>query len=208
MSHSESHRTERAGWVPAGELVPGDGLQAEGGIRIVESTEEDRDEPVFNLEVDADYCYRVGEQGILVHNASLPTKGELKVKAKAYRIMKKLTKGQRNLGGIIYIRRSDCMELRYPSGFFETFIGSDGGGHTEKVINDYLTTDPVIQNNPDSIMILSFFSERRPCKGCDFNVIPQLQKKNGGPFDDQLIWFVEEGTGSNESLVTEYGGFP
>jgi hypothetical protein len=25
---------------------------------------------VFNLEVDADHCYRVGEQGILVHNAS------------------------------------------------------------------------------------------------------------------------------------------
>lgn len=27
---------------------------------------------MFNLEVDADHCYRVGEQGILVHNASDP----------------------------------------------------------------------------------------------------------------------------------------
>ncbi len=28
--------------------------------------------PVYNIEVEGDHCYRVGEQGILVHNASCP----------------------------------------------------------------------------------------------------------------------------------------
>ena len=28
-------------------------------------------EPVFNLEVEGDHCYRVGEQGLLVHNNSV-----------------------------------------------------------------------------------------------------------------------------------------
>jgi len=29
-------------------------------------------EPVYNIEVDGDHVYRVGEQGLLVHNASVP----------------------------------------------------------------------------------------------------------------------------------------
>ncbi len=33
-------------------------------------------EPVFNLEVEGDHCYRVGEQGLLVHNNSVPTAGQ------------------------------------------------------------------------------------------------------------------------------------
>jgi hypothetical protein len=31
-------------------------------------------EPVFNIEVDGDHVYRVGEQGLLVHNTSSPTR--------------------------------------------------------------------------------------------------------------------------------------
>ncbi len=30
----------------------------------------DRVEPVYNLEVEGDHCYRVGESGVLVHNTS------------------------------------------------------------------------------------------------------------------------------------------
>lgn len=37
--------------------------------RVASRTERDP-EPVYNLEVDADHCYRVGERGLLVHNAS------------------------------------------------------------------------------------------------------------------------------------------
>jgi hypothetical protein len=33
-------------------------------------TRREKEEPVYNLEVDADHCYRVGECGLLVHNSS------------------------------------------------------------------------------------------------------------------------------------------
>lgn len=29
---------------------------------------------MYNIEVEGDHCYRVGQQGLLVHNASIPTK--------------------------------------------------------------------------------------------------------------------------------------
>jgi hypothetical protein len=28
-------------------------------------------EPVYNIEVEGDHCYRVGQQGLLVHNNSV-----------------------------------------------------------------------------------------------------------------------------------------
>ncbi|QJW92535.1 hypothetical protein FTUN_0031 [Frigoriglobus tundricola] len=61
---------DRSAWVPARALQPGERVQAVGRTVQVQRVEERGDEPVFNLEVDADHCYRVGEQGILVHNAS------------------------------------------------------------------------------------------------------------------------------------------
>ena len=51
------------------------------------------EEPVYNIEVEGDHCYRIGALGMLVHNSSIPTIGE--VNAKAYRISEKLTKGQK-----------------------------------------------------------------------------------------------------------------
>jgi hypothetical protein len=62
---------DRETWVPVRELEIGERLQVAGGTRQVLGIEPRGAEPVFNLEVDADHCYRVGEQGILVHNASL-----------------------------------------------------------------------------------------------------------------------------------------
>jgi RHS repeat-associated protein len=63
---------DRQDWVAACELREGERLQAENGSRpAVESLVcRDRAEPVYNIEVDGDHCYRVGDQGLLVHNAS------------------------------------------------------------------------------------------------------------------------------------------
>jgi hypothetical protein len=33
-------------------------------------TKREKEEPVYNIEVDGDHCYRVGEFGLLVHNSS------------------------------------------------------------------------------------------------------------------------------------------
>lgn len=63
---------DRFDWVPAGELRPGETVKTIEGTTTVESyTLRDKPEPTFNMEVEGDHVYRVGEQGILVHNASV-----------------------------------------------------------------------------------------------------------------------------------------
>jgi hypothetical protein len=65
---------DRNDWVPAGELRIGERLlAADGSTPKVESfVLRDEPEPVYNLEVEGDHCYRVGSLGLLVHNASDP----------------------------------------------------------------------------------------------------------------------------------------
>ena len=50
---------------------PGDKRACAGGRRHGSGDGSERmgEEPVFNIEVDGDHCYRVGERGVLVHNA-------------------------------------------------------------------------------------------------------------------------------------------
>jgi hypothetical protein len=66
--------SDRHGWVPVGELREGERLRAaDGSTPEVESfTPRPEPEPVYNIEVEGDHCYRVGQQGLLVHNASSP----------------------------------------------------------------------------------------------------------------------------------------
>jgi RHS repeat-associated protein len=64
----------RRDWVAAGDLEIGERLQAENGSTpsLIRRSEREL-EPVYNIEVDGDHCYRVGKQGLLVHNASAVT---------------------------------------------------------------------------------------------------------------------------------------
>ena len=63
---------DRQDWIPAGELRVGERLQrVDGGTAVLmESHLRPQVEPVFNIEVEGDHCYRVGKQGVLVHNTS------------------------------------------------------------------------------------------------------------------------------------------
>ncbi len=65
---------DRQAWVPLSELHRGERLSAwNGSTPVVESlTLREDPEPVYNIEVEGDHCYRVGQQGLLVHNASCP----------------------------------------------------------------------------------------------------------------------------------------
>src|SRR5262249_11423908 len=89
----------RDGWGPAGELRLGERLLARDGSRPrVESLTPRREpEPVYNIEVEGDHCYRVGEQGLLVHNSSVPTSADLKSIARMFRQSKGWTDGKKNL---------------------------------------------------------------------------------------------------------------
>jgi hypothetical protein len=62
---------DRQEWVPLSELRVGERARVLGGMRVVQSvTLRPGIEPVYNIEVEGDHCYRVGQQGLLVHNAS------------------------------------------------------------------------------------------------------------------------------------------
>jgi RHS repeat-associated protein len=65
---------DRNAWVSTGELRIGERLlAADGSMPCVESfTLRAKPEPVYNIEVEGDHCYRIGEQGLLVHNMSAP----------------------------------------------------------------------------------------------------------------------------------------
>lgn len=68
---------DREDWVPACELRSGEAVKTLAGITTVESyTMGDRPVPVYNLEVEGDHVYRVGNRGTLVHNTSEPVKGK------------------------------------------------------------------------------------------------------------------------------------
>jgi hypothetical protein len=64
----------RQAWVPLSELQRGERLSAwDGSTPVVEAlTLREDPEQVCNIEVQGDHCYRVGQQRVLVHNASAP----------------------------------------------------------------------------------------------------------------------------------------
>ena len=187
-------------------LEIGETLKTLAGTSVVESRWKRKDpETVYNIEVEGDHVYRVGESGILVHNNSIPSRGELIRKAKSYRERTNMTNGAKNLGGIIY--RKACKEelLKFTARFPESFVISDSTGHTEDQINQHLTSDPEIGNEPDSIDVLLLFTERSPCRRCSNTHIPDIERKNGGSIQDVVGWFVEHGAGSNRRLAIFYG---
>jgi len=62
---------DREAWVSAIDLEIGETLKTLAGTTVVENRSK-REEPetVYNIEVEGDHVYRVGESGVLVHNAS------------------------------------------------------------------------------------------------------------------------------------------
>ncbi len=63
---------DRITWVPLRELRVGERLSGVNGfVPVLKVKKTDRRETVYNIEVEGDHCYRIGEQGVLVHNASV-----------------------------------------------------------------------------------------------------------------------------------------
>jgi hypothetical protein len=67
---------DRNDWVSAINLRIGETLKTLTGTTHVERiTKRPQPEPVYNIEVEGDHVYRVGESGVLVHNASAGCSG-------------------------------------------------------------------------------------------------------------------------------------
>lgn len=64
---------DRQDWISVADLEIGETLKAADGTTIVESLSlREGCETVYNIEVEGDHVYRVGESEVLVHNASVP----------------------------------------------------------------------------------------------------------------------------------------
>jgi hypothetical protein len=64
---------DRGSWVSVNDLQANERLQGIDGILFVDAIGAPFEiESVYNIEVAVDHCYRVGTQGMLVHNASDP----------------------------------------------------------------------------------------------------------------------------------------
>jgi hypothetical protein len=66
------HRFWKAGkgWAMARDLKPGDAIRTLGGVAKVELVEDEKVQPVFNLEVAEGHSFLVGKLGVLVHDNS------------------------------------------------------------------------------------------------------------------------------------------
>ncbi len=65
---------DRQAWVSVLDLEIGETLKTLEGTTVVESlVRRSSPEAVYNIEVEGDHCYRVGESGVLVHNQSVPS---------------------------------------------------------------------------------------------------------------------------------------
>jgi intein/homing endonuclease len=59
------------GWKMARELEPGDLLRINNGTAYVAAIDDDKVQPVFNLEVSVNHSFFAGDVGALVHDDSL-----------------------------------------------------------------------------------------------------------------------------------------
>jgi hypothetical protein len=66
------HRFWKAGkgWTMARELKPGDRLRSVGGVSEVRSVENEKPQPVYNLDIAGNRDFFVGKTGVLVHDFS------------------------------------------------------------------------------------------------------------------------------------------
>jgi hypothetical protein len=182
---------DREEWVAVEELRTGERLQGKDGgtLRVLGRTERAEREPVWNIEVEADHTYRVGEQGLLVHNQSyhqiLNTPGEEHYERYAresatYRGRQpqgsELLAGKQNLGAVRYYLQSAGRTItnRSASGHF---ISMGGGLHSEVRILAWLQATygfctPNANPCETPLYVTEIYTERYPCPSC---------RGNGGP---------------------------
>lgn len=68
---------DRLDWVPLGELAIGEQVYShDGPLSLVARTSRNQPTDVYNIEVDCEHVYQVGDAGILVHNTCIGDLGE------------------------------------------------------------------------------------------------------------------------------------
>ncbi|MBN71639.1 MAG: hypothetical protein CME32_20455 [Gimesia sp.] len=190
---------EEQAWIPAEELEMGDCLKSLNGLRQITNRHLERTtERVYNIEVDGDHVYRVGESGLLVHNASaLPGRqvsyGSTDLSQLAQAIRKsKDNYSQRNLAIFEYrdgnTLKTVCAFSRGNLQFVRDL------GHSERRIARWLK-----RNNISFCDVTRIYSELSPCTviGCDRFVAENFPNAT-------VTWSFEYG--DREALENARGG--
>jgi RHS repeat-associated protein len=211
---------DREDWIPAERLLECERLATrDGGTTTVLRWEYRGEEAVFNLEVDADHCYRVGEQGILVHNASVldgsgGPPGGFFTPSDATRTAdyvkpgalirgsspreSRLFRGGRNLGVLYYIT-SDTPNVRVRIPI--TGLVEGGGGpttHSERLLLGMLP-------KPDKgqcVIVVEVYTERWPCKRCDSALEKYAMMMNGDQ-DIPVYFIAPAGSGDDDTSADQ-----
>jgi hypothetical protein len=183
---------DREDWIAMKDLLVGERLLTSTGTATVLDLVERGEEPVYNIEVDGDHCYRVGQEGLLVHNASAVLQPFLtasdRARANDYVYPgatlranspedSPLFRGMRNLGALYYKIGTDGSRMRLPSsGFIEGTNPSDS--HSEQRLLDLLPKGCPI--------IIEVYTEREPCKSCD-KVLDKYAKSKNSDMDIKIF---------------------
>jgi hypothetical protein len=212
----------RGDWVPAGRLRPGERLAGlKGPVRVLSLTLRSEQEPVYNLEVEGEHCYRVGEQGVLVHNSSLPY-NPIPIKENgdgwayaqnAYAVRQggqhKCRNYSCNLGSLMYSTFKDVQPNLIPQTQAKVVFGTQ----TEHA--EYQLLDPAFMRSLPNILkgqqvakgcttIIEIFTERSPCDACGTILATELPMYNQETGVPDLYYVVAYGS-SDAQLGAVYG---
>ena len=177
---------DREEWVHVQHLREGERLLAINGAtpRIECLALCSKPEPVYNIEVDGDHCYRVGEQGLLVHNASVnPLEWIRSATAPSATIFSRyampaadyrknwrntrrprtsdLSEGYKTLGLLRYRDPAGTEHVLMPSGYPFAISSISGTGHAERQLIDLFNNLPAPPSG--CLQIVEIFAERDPC---------------------------------------------
>jgi hypothetical protein len=213
---------DRRDWVPLGQLRIGERVRVLGGTKLVQVvTLRPGIEPVYNIEVEGDHCYRVGQQGLLVHNASIrehiivgggpgfdyaqaAVSGRLRVTQGRPR--PGLRRGESNAGALRY-RTTGEESLYYPgmsrSNIMVLFAyGPNPVDHPDQQLLIRLA-DALGVRRAKCTSISEFFTERTPCSSCS-SAIPNLLNRFEDDHPDVTLYFVIRWGQSDMDLVDKY----
>jgi hypothetical protein len=181
-------------WVCVKDLREGERLLARDGTtpRVESLALRSGEEAVYTLEVDGDHCYRVGEQGLLVHNSSVYNEKPIVkdsseatmyvVPARTYRLNRLGAAGRsgvRNLG-VLVVDSQKKGTVYIPVGFPSDFKVGTASLHAEVDLIALLKADLGMLG---CVTIKALFSERSPCDVCGPTLDQELGKLHLGNFD-------------------------
>jgi hypothetical protein len=175
---------------------------------------------VYNFEVEGDHCYRVGQQGILVHNASVKpnwimpgtsaftTFAQPAAKFRGQSTSQGLNQGEKTLAVLVYVDAKNA-EHTLPTNMP---FAISGGKHAEQQLLDAF--NKIKKDGGPCFQIMQIFVERTPCDdtpgtanrapkpGCDTKLSTAASMQS---MDIWVYFLAASGTtNSADALLTGY----